>query len=364
MLEMGMKDRLTGIVKNTFGDDRFALLRYRNRANAGLHEYGEQFEATVGTPRSILTCCPHYGNLGDHAIALAERRMLGRMQRPVLSFGGDTTALLLCLRRYASQEDTIYLTGGGNMGTLYRNEEEYRLRLISARRSNRIILFPQTMSYGGTEDDRRFLHHVQCVYGAHPDLHLFAREQVTYERMKMTFPDNDVQLVPDIVLSISGEDSADFASRQGILLCMRNDVEQVLGNDSHRLFEELARDLGMDWRYTDTTVQTHGPITQQEGERLVYGKWNEFRSARLVITDRLHGMIFSAVTGTPCVALNNSNGKVGYEYEWLKDVPYIAFASTVDEVPQLACQVLRVTNPRFPSDWFAEQFTPLTSLID
>ena len=75
--------------------------------------------------------------------------MLGRMQRPVLSFGGDTTALLLCLRRYASQEDTIYLTGGGNMGTLYRNEEEYRLRLISARRSNRIILFPQTMSYGG-----------------------------------------------------------------------------------------------------------------------------------------------------------------------------------------------------------------------
>ena len=105
---MGMKDRLTGIVKNTFGDDRFALLRYRNRANAGLREYGEQFEATGGTPRSILTCCPHYGNLGDHAIALAERRMLGRMQRPVLSFGGDTTALLLCLRRYASQEDTIY----------------------------------------------------------------------------------------------------------------------------------------------------------------------------------------------------------------------------------------------------------------
>lgn len=124
-----------------------------------------------------------------------------------------------------------------------------------------------------------------------------------------------------------------------------------------------SRSLPGIWAWTGG-IQTHGPITQQEGERLVYGKWNEFRSARLVITDRLHGMIFSAVTGTPCVALNNSNGKVGYEYEWLKDVPYIAFASTVDEVPQLACQVLRVTNPRFPSDWFAEQFTPLTSLID
>lgn len=363
MLEMRMKDRLTGIAKDIIGDDKFALLRYRNRANAGLREYGEQFEATVGTPRSILTCCPHHGNIGDQAIALAEWRMLGSVQHPVLSFGGDTTALLLCLQRYASQKDTIYLHGGGNMGTLYRNEEEYRLRLISARHNNRIVLFPQTMSYGDSEDDRRFLRHTQRVYGAHPDLHLFAREQVTYGRMKAAYPDNDVQLVPDIVLSVSGEDNADFASRQGILLCMRNDVEQVLGNDSHRLFEELARDLGMDWRYTDTTVQTHGPITQQEGERLVYGKWNEFSSARLVITDRLHGMIFSAVTGTPCVALNNSNGKVGYEYEWLKDVPYVAFASAVDEVPQLAQQVLQVSDPKFPSDWFAKQFAPLTSLI-
>lgn len=228
---MGMKDRLTGIAKDVIGDDKFALLRYRNRANAGLREYGEQFEATVGTPRSILTCCPHHGNIGDQAIALAEWRMLGSVQRPVLSFGGDTTALLLCLQRYASQKDTIYLHGGGNMGTLYRNEEEYRLRLISARHNNRIVLFPQTMSYGDSEDDRRFLRHTQRVYGAHPDLHLFAREQVTYGRMKAAYPDNDVQLVPDIVLSVSGEDDADFASRQGILLCMRNDVEQVLGND-------------------------------------------------------------------------------------------------------------------------------------
>lgn len=359
---MGMKDRLTGIVKDVVGDDKVALLRYRNRANVGLREYGEQFEATAGAPRSILTCCPYHGNIGDQAIALAERKMLGIIQRPVLSFGGDTTDLLLCLQRYASQEDTIYLHGGGNMGTLYRNEEERRLRLISARRNNRIVLFPQTMSYGDSADDRRFLRHTQRVYGAHPDLHLFAREQVTYERMKAAYPNNDVRLVPDIVLSVSGEDNADFASRRGILLCMRNDVEQVLGNDSHRLLEELAQNLGMDWRYTDTTVQRY-PILRQEGEQLVYGKWDEFRSARLVITDRLHGMIFSAVTGTPCVALNNSNGKVGYEYEWLKDVPYVAFASAVDEVPQLAQQVLQVSDPKFPSDWFAKQFAPLTSLI-
>ncbi|PKD13318.1 Polysaccharide pyruvyl transferase [Bifidobacterium longum] len=360
---MGFKRMITYAVKDILGDAKFELIRHNDLAQEGLKKYGKLFEDTAESPRNILTCCPHHGNLGDHAIALAERRVLRRGQRPLLSFDGDTTSLLLCLQRYSSMEDTIYLHGGGNMGTLYRNEEEYRLYLISAMRKNRIILFPQTMSFGDTEDDHRFLRHTQHVYGAHPDLHLFAREQVTYERMKAAYPDNDVQLVPDIVLSVSGEDNADFTTRQGILLCMRNDVERSMGNDSHQRLEGLARDLGMDCRYTDTTVPAQDPISQEEGERLVHRKWDEFRSARLVITDRLHGMIFSAVTGTPCVALNNSNGKVGFEYEWLKDVPYVMFASTVDEVPELARQVLQVMNPQFPSDWFASQFAPLLAMI-
>lgn len=360
---MSFKNMIGYVAKDILGDNKYALLRHNNFAQEGLKKYGKQFEETAG-PRNILTCCPRYGNLGDHAIAVAEKRMLGRFQRPMLSFSGDTTELLLCLRQYSSPEDVFYLTGGGNMGTLYRNQEEYRLRLISAMRKNRIILFPQTMSYGDTEDDRRFLRHTQRVYGAHPDLHLFAREQVTYERMKAAYPDNDVRLVPDIVLSIDDEDSAEFAVRQGILLCMRNDVEQSVGNDTHQRLEELAQDRGMRCSYTDTTVQVHGAISQEEGERLVYRKWDEFRSARLVITDRLHGMIFSAITGTPCVALNNSNGKVGFAYEWLKDLPYIAFTSTADEVPELVQQVLQVTDPKFPSDWFASQFAPLATLIE
>lgn len=81
------------------------------------------------------------------------------------------------------------------------------------------------MSYDDTAESQRFLRHTQRVYGAHPDLHLFAREQVSYERMRKAYPNNDVQLVPDIVLSVQGEDNADFTQRHGVLLCMRNDVE-------------------------------------------------------------------------------------------------------------------------------------------
>ncbi len=42
-------------------------------------------------------------------------------------------------------------------------------------------------------------------------------------------------------------------------------------------------------------------------------KFAEFLSSGLVITDRLHGMIFAAITGTPCIALDNKSPAPLYE---------------------------------------------------
>ena len=352
-------------VKELFGDGRLRMWTQHAACEEGLRLHGAKFAVIADTPKNILTCCPDHCNIGDHAIAVAERRLLAASARPCLSFDGDSTAILSCLRKYCTPDDVIYLHGGGNMGTLYQREEDYRLRLISLMKRNRIVLFPQTISYEDTEASQRYLRHTQKIYASHPDLHLVAREQVSYERMKEAYPDCDVRLTPDVVLSIQGEDDAPFDQRHGVLLCMRNDVEKVSDNAAQRLLEHVAASVSDQWRYTDTTISDdHYPVSRAFGEQLVADKWAEFKKARLVITDRLHGMIFSAITGTPCVALNNSNGKVGFEYEWLKDVPYIAFARTVDEVPQLVDQVMQVTDPEFPATWFAGQFRPLTELID
>jgi len=62
---------------------------------------------------------------------------------------------------------------------------------------------------------------------------------------------------------------------------------------------------------------------------------NDFSSSKLVVTDRLHGMVFSAITETPCIVINSLSPKVEGCYEWLKDLDYICFASSVDQVPVL-----------------------------
>ena len=253
------------------------------------------------------------------------------------------------------------------MGTLYRNEEEYRLSVISLLKHNRIVQFPQTMSYDDTAESQRFLRHTQRVYGAHPNLHLFAREQVSYERMRKAYLNNDVRLVPDIVLSVQGEDDADFAGRHGMLLCMRNDVEKTMTDSSRQMIEQVAAGIDPEFRYTDTTVDfKYAPISQERGKQLVLDKWEEFKHARLVITDRLHGMIFSAITGTPCVALNNSNGKVGFEYEWLKDLPYIGFVDDATDkkaITEAVKAVMSVGSTDFASSGLDQQFDPLVTLI-
>ncbi len=56
-----------------------------------------------------------------------------------------------------------------------------------------------------------------------------------------------------------------------------------------------------------------------------FKKWNEFSSVQLVVTDRLHGMVFSAITGTPCIALDNISHKVYGAYQWLSYLPYLRF---------------------------------------
>lgn len=185
--------------------------------------------------------------------------------------------------------------------------------------------------------------------------------------MREAYPRNDVRLVPDIVLSVQSEDDAAFAQRHGVLLCMRNDVEKTVSDSTRWMIERGAANIDPEYVYTDTTIDCkYAPISQERGEQLVLDKWEEFKRARLVITDRLHGMIFSAITGTPCVALNNSNGKVGFEYEWLKELPYISFVDDAADEQAVAAAVrtvMAVKSADFASVGLSKRFASLVELI-
>ena len=70
----------------------------------------------------------------------------------------------------------------------------------------------------------------------------------------------------------------------------------------------------------------------------------EFSKCKLIITDRLHGMIFSFITNTPCIALPNSNGKIKGVYKWIANKGSVLFVENIDDVYEKMISMTTVNN--------------------
>lgn len=352
-MSLKIKNEIRLIAAGLLGDAR--LMSRISRINTM-----DSDEGAVGR-NTYVVGCPDYGNLGDHAIAYAEKAFLNKVTGtcPIMMYGPlkDHWKTLLDLVR---PEDIICLQGGGNMGTLYEGLENERLAVIDQFKANRVILFPQTFSHGTSLHDRRYMRHMRRIYSSHHDLHLIARERMSYNRMREFFPSADVILTPDIVLSLPPLESSAH-ERSGLYLCFREDRERRIGADAAEVLIGAAAGRFGEVVRTDTVLDC-STISPEDGEAFVRSKIAELSQARLVVTDRIHGMIFCALSGTPCIALDNSNGKVGQEYEWLERLPYIRFARSVDE----ATEMIGAEAPepgRFPSEDFSSLFDPLAEAL-
>lgn len=270
-----------------------------------------------------------YSNLGDMAIGAAQKRFLEQHfpDREVFMYDSCYELLKPTYQKMIAPEDILILWGGGNFGSEYPEQEQMRRRIIEDFPNNRIISFPQTIYFEKTPEGQKELVLSQKVYSQHPDLYLIARGKASFETMQEAFPHNHILLMPDIVLS--WQDEKPQKQRNGILVCLRSDREGILSEgQKQKLVRQCRRWGGV------SITDMHGPayITMERREREVDHKMDEFRRAKVAVTDRLHGMIFATVTGTPCVVLPNYNGKIQATYRWIESLPYIRLVQTPEEV--------------------------------
>lgn len=295
-------------------------------------------------PIIYLIGTPLHSNLGDQAIAHAEIAFFKKYfpKHTIVEvpyFIRDYfDHWLHIVRKYIQPQDLICLHGGGNMGVEYFAEEEARRKTIQFFPDYRITMFPQTMDFGLSEMGERELKKTQEIYSNHSSLILFAREERSYQLMKAAFPDNRIYLSPDIVLFL--DESKKALERQGVMLVLRNDAEGVLEESSKDKLQEMSQRYYSAVRFSDTVV-AQKYIFPNQRSTLLQQKLDEFRSAELVVTDRLHGMVFSAITGTPCIVFSNYNHKIQGTYKWISYLPFIKFAHSLDEFNQLLEELQR-----------------------
>ena len=145
-----------------------------------------------------------------------------------------------------------------------------------------------------------------------------------------------VELIPDMVLFMNK--SQEPKNRAGCLLCLRNDHEKTRTKGQEKRILTSAQILFREQvRYTDMCLDHN--ISPEMRTQEMGVKLDEFKGAQLVITDRLHGMIFAAITGTPCIVINSKSPKVRGCYEWIKDLDYIRFADDIEQIEDLYRQI-------------------------
>ena len=300
--------------------------------------------------RAFIFLAADYGNIGDLAISKAQRNFLKDNLKDYEVFPvpiSKTRIWLDSIKKQVNSEDIITIIGGGNMGSLYPDIEDLRQLVIRSFPYNTIVCFPQTLDWDESQSSNKALKKIVKIYSSHTDIHIFARESITYRKLEEIFsgqPNVKIGFVPDIVMSASAKKLGVESSSKpaGVLTCLRNDKECGLKAEHYAILDRVIGDTGLTITKTDTHAGGSG-LSKAECDKLLSNKIQQFAEAQLVITDRLHGMILCILSGTPCLVLPNSNHKIRQTYlNWLKDHPRVIFVEIENftQVPKYIDQLL------------------------
>lgn len=308
-------------------------------------------------PIVYLLNIPSHGNMGDQLIAYAEFILLNKEydEKRIITFStGQLECGIKLLQKVIRPNDLVFVTGGGFLGSIYPPEEKRFQDIMRYFSSNRIFLFPQTFHY---EENSVLLSKTIELHKKCKSLIIATRESSSYEFIKSHFFNAKVLLLPDVTTTL--DFSNEEVYRDGICICSRQDKEKT--DDSGCLFNafvRLANDRNIKIRFIDTQVPYS--IQKSKREEEVHKKVREFSSSQLVITDRLHGMLYSIITGTPVIAIDNSTKKISGAYnDWFKGIKYVKFCSSEQETEKMLNDMLPLGGQNYNPEFFNSKIKEL-----
>ena len=226
------------------------------------------------------------------------------------------------------------------MGDLYEYYEEIRRQTIKSFPNNLIISFPQTISFSDSKSGCRSLKRTIKIYSKHKGLLLFAREKKSFVAMKKYFCKNSVFLMPDMVFYLKGRVGMNQMKGDSVGICLRTDAEKLIqGNLEEKVKDGLS---GYSLKNIKTHTKDENIIFDRKDEQFL-AFLEEIKELKILVTDRLHGMIFSYITGTPCIVFDNKNHKVSESYNaWVKGCGFIRLVNEkeIGEINRIVAEVL------------------------
>lgn len=285
--------------------------------------YEDQYVSLRAVKKIFLLMTPSYGNLGDQAIEIATCKYLEdyfNEYQIVKVHLEDTYLRMKAIKKSIQKDDLVMLQGGGNFGSLYLSVEDARRFIVRHLKNNPVISLPCSVTYTDSKAGKKELKKSQKIYCKHRDLTLISRDSFSYEYCLDHFKGCKNILNPDMVFYLWNHKGS--KERREILICIRRDGESILGSRQAALINQLF-DEYEDACIIDTRVER--TISDEIKMNEVKSVINQFSRAKVVITDRLHGLILSAITNTPCIVMPSLDQKIVGTYQWIKEMNRVIF---------------------------------------
>lgn len=283
----------------------------------------------------IYFSTPEHNNLGDQAIAIAIEKILKDKYKDklILEFSYNKyNRNKKMIRKLLNENDIIVTIGGGNFGNLYLYEEEQRRDIVERFPNNKIIVMPQSISFTNDEIGKKEIEKSNSIYSKHKNFNIITRDRKSYKYGKEYFPNNNVYLTPDSVLYLEDWYRND-ADRKDVILTLRSDKEKALDNEKIDRIIKHLESKKINFR-RDDTIQKYS-VNKETREYEVKNMLRKISSAKLNITDRFHGVIFSVITNTPVIVFKSLDHKIEEGVKWFKHLDWVHYVTTVEEAEKL-----------------------------
>jgi exopolysaccharide biosynthesis predicted pyruvyltransferase EpsI len=296
---------------------------------------------------------PNHPNVGDSAIWLGELAYFKSVYGAGPAFVStmqncDATAL-----RRAVPSGTIFLSGGGNLGDLWPEQQAFRELVLEQFSDRQIVQLPQSIHFGSTDNQRR----AASAINAHKKFVLFVRDHRSFELATAAY-NCPIHLVPDMAFWM-GARLRTVAAQHRLLLLLRTDKEssRIL---SSKPVQIPAGGIALDWLDEDPAlylkqkrasaaispfVLKMGALDKAKQREFLFRNLAENRvrrgveilsSASFVITDRLHCHILCVLLGIPHIVFDNSYQKLGHFIDaWTKECGLVQIAGSLEEALEL-----------------------------
>lgn len=315
----------------------------------------------------LTTPPPFLRNLGDHAQVLGIKQWI-ESNFPgydVLEF--DKQEVIRWMPEIGAgiqEEDLVFLQSGGNLGDNGIWSERARRKVIQQLPDNKIVVLPQTVWFSDTPTGQRELSTTKEIYNAHPHLTVVARDPKSYQLAQDYFPSCRVDIAPDFVLYLFNSELVrkviDESDRKSsILLILREDNESVIDDRQSRRLREIVDSLD-EYQEYNTVIDRDIPRAKREEE--VRQALELFLQSQIVITDRFHGLIFSVITRTPCIALESASHKITASKSWFSDCSSIVFCDDHKDIPTLYADLVS-REPNIVDSWKENKFDSLANKL-